>query len=317
MRAVALLPATLALGARANTNFPTQPITIIVPYAPGGSIDAVARLVGASMSKTLGQSVIIENKPGAAGVIGADFVRRAEPSGHTLLCTANGSFTIAPRMLAKRPFAASDFRAVGAIGSTPMVLAASAKGRFKTFEQLLDFAKSHPDEVTLAHPGNGTTNHVAILRLQELTRARFTIVPYKGSAPALSDLIGGQVDGMVDQLPSSMPHIKAQRLLPLAVTSKAMAPDLPSARPIAERLGTDFDVSTVTGVLAPAGTPAEVVETVNRALNAALADAEVIGRLKDLGVVPSPGTSTKFGDFLLAEDQMAETMFRQGLLKAE
>ena len=317
LQAMGLLPATIALRAHAQSQFPNQQMTIVVPYAPGGNVDAMARLIGVSISKTLGQPVVVENKPGAAGVIGSDFVRRAAPSGYTLLCTANGSFTVAPRMLAKRPFEATDFTAVAAIGSTPMVLVANTNGRFQTFAQMMEFAKSRPEEVTIAHPGNGTTNHVAIVRLQDATGARFTIVPYKGSAPALSDLLGGQIDAMVDQLPSSLPHIKTQRLVGLAVTSEQTAPDLPSVKPLAELIHANFNVSTVTGILAPAHTPTEVLEILNRAVNTALTDTEITGRLKDLGVVPTGGTAEKFGDFLLAEDQMAETLFRQGLLKSE
>lgn len=317
LRALGLSPAAIAWEAHAQGKFPSQQITIVVPYAPGGNVDAMARLVGVFVSKMLGQPVVIENRPGAAGIIGSDFVRRAEPSGYTLLCTANGSFTMAPRMLAKRPFEAADFAAVAAIGSTPMVLATNAKGRFQTFAQMIEFATSHPDEVTIAHPGNGTTNHVAILRLQEATGARFTIVPYKGSAPALSDLLGGQIDAMVDQLPSSLPHIKMQKLTALAVTGENPAPDLPMVRPLAQLIHADFNVSTVTGILAPAYTPIEILDTLNGAVNAALVDVETATRLKDLGVVPTSGIARKFGDFLLAEDQMAEALFRQGLLKSD
>ncbi|MDR0215601.1 MAG: tripartite tricarboxylate transporter substrate binding protein [Comamonas sp.] len=317
LQALATIPACSLPNTHAQEKYPSQAITIVVPYAPGGNVDAMARLVSVQMGKTLGQAVVIENRPGAAGVIGTDFVNRSKPNGYTLVCTANGSFIVAPRMVPKRPFQTTDFAAVGSIGSTPMVLEGNPKGRFKTLSELIGFAKAHPEEVTLGHPGNGTTNHIAILRLQEVTGARFGIVAYKGSAPALNDLLGGQIDGLVDQLPSSLPHIKAHKLIPYALTSKEGSSDLPGVKPLADSGYPNFEVTTVTGLLAPAKTPSAIMEALNKALGSALADSDVQRRLRTLGTNPMPGSAKQFADFLLTEDQSAESMFRQGLLRPE
>ena len=317
LQAFAAMPAYAAWSANAQEKYPIQPITMVVPYAPGGNIDAMARLVSVHMGQALGQPVVIENRPGAAGVIGTDFVNRSKPNGYTLVCTANGSFVVAPQMMPKRPFRPADFATVGAIGSTPLVIEGSAKGRFKTFGEMIQFAKAHPEEVTLGHPGNGTTNHIAILRLQELTGARFGIIAYQGSAPALNDLLGGQIDGLVDQLPSSLPHLKAQKLVALALTSKEASPDLPGIKPLADLGYPDFEVTTITGLLAPAKTPPAIVQALNSALGTTLANAQVQGRLKELGTTPMPGSTQRFAEILAAEDRAAQAMFRQGLLRPE
>jgi len=317
MRVLAALPTSALWSAWAQESFPSKSITVVVPYAPGGSIDSMARLVSDQMAKVLGQAFLVENRAGAAGLIGADAVNRSKPDGYTLLCTANGSITVAPRMVPKRPFGFGDFAPVGAIGSTTMVLAGSASGRFKSLFELMAFAKANPGHVTIGHPGNGTTNHIAILRLQEASGVRFNIVPYKGSALALTDALGGQIDGLFDQLPSSLPQVKARKLIAFAVTSKDVSPYLPGVKPLAEAGFPNFNVTTVTGLFAPAKTPSEVVEILNRALQVALTDTQVLNRLKEMGADPMQGTARRLSEFLAAEDGAAETMFRQGLLKPE
>ncbi len=306
-----------ALSAHAQGAFPGQPITVVVPFAAGGNLDVMARVVGVPMGKALGQPIIIDNRAGAGGAIGHEYTARAEPNGYTLVCTANGSFAVTPRLMPKRPFQASDFAPIGMIGVTPLVLEVPAASRFKDFADMLAYAKANPGKVSIAHSGNGTTNHIAILRMQEATGAQFTIVPYKGSGPALNDLLGSQVDAMVDQLPSSLAHLKAEKLRPLAVTTAARAPDLPNTPTLAELGLAKFDVSTAAGLLAPAKTPAAVVEQLNKALNGALADADVQKRLRELGTVPMPMTAAKFRAFLMDEDAKAEAMFKSGAIKAE
>ncbi len=310
-------PATLAMGAHAQGEFPTQVITIVVPFAAGGNLDVMTRMVATPMSKLLRQPVVIDNRAGAGGVIGHEFVSRAAPTGYTLVCTANGRFTVTPRMVAKRQFQASDFVAIGGIGETPLVLEVPANSRFRDFASMIAFAKANPEKVSLAHPGNGTTNHIAILRLQQATGAKFAIIPYKGSALALNDLLGSQVEGMVDQLPSSLPHIRAQKLVPLAVTTSVRAADLPNVPTLAELGLEKFEVSTVTGLLAPAKTPAAIISILNQALNTALADTDVQKRLKDMGSMAISGTPTKFQEYLLSEDRAAEALVRNGALTPE
>lgn len=315
---LALATPTFHLGiASAKDAFPSRSITLVVPYPAGGNLDAMTRAVAVPMSKILGQPIVVDNRAGAGGIIGHEYTKRAAPDGYTMVCTANGSFAVTPRLLPKRPFVASDFVAVGGIGETPLVLEVGRNSRFQDYTSFIAYAKANPEKVSIAHAGNGTTNHVAILRLQEATGVKFSIIPYKGSAPALNDLLGGQVDSMIDQLPSSLPHLKAKKLSPLAVTTTSRAFDLPDTPTLRELGVSNFEVSTVTGLLAPAKTPPNIVRTVNAALNTALAQAEVQTLLRNLGSRGIPNTPEAFQNYLAGEDQNAEKMLRAGLLEKQ
>jgi len=175
--------------ALAQAAYPTRPITIIVPYPPGGNLDVITRLISPSMSQSLGQTIVVDNKPGAGGLIGHAFTARATADGYTILTTANGSLAYAPKLQPQPPFKATDFAALGSIAETPMVLEVNANGRFKSVADFVAYAKEHPGQVTIGHSGNGTTNHVAILLLEQAAHVKFNIVPYKGSAPAVTDLL--------------------------------------------------------------------------------------------------------------------------------
>lgn len=302
----------------AQNTYPTRPITIIVPFAPGGNLDVTARIVGAELSKILGQPVAVDNKAGAGGAIGHQALARANPDGYTLLTTANGSFAVTPRLQqGKRPFEAKEFAPIGMIGITPLVLEVHGTEKFKNFKEFLSYAKANPGQITVGHSGNGTTNHVAILQLEEAAGIKLNIVPYKGSGPALSDLLGGQIDAVVDQLPSSMSYLKSGKLSPLAVTTTQRAPDLPEVPTFVESGLKNFNVSTASGLLAPANTPAMVIEQLNKALNLALQNKDVAGRLISLGSAPTPMSSKEFGEFLMNEDAKAEALVKRGVLVAE
>lgn len=232
---LASIAASLPLMAGAQERYPAQPITVIVPFAAGGNLDVTTRLLTAAMSKTLGQPFVVDNRLGAGGVIGHVAGARASANGYTLTSTANGSFVVTPRLQpGKRAFDMADFKPIGAFGVTPLVLEVQASSRFKTVGEFLAYAKANPEKVSVGHAGNGTTNHVAILQLQQITGARFTVVPYKGSGPALTDLLGGTLDAVVDQLPSSLSHLRADKLRALAVTTPTRAADLPKVPTLAE-----------------------------------------------------------------------------------
>lgn len=323
LKATLVAPVLPALGAlqvpsaMAQDKYPTQPITLIVPFAPGGNLDIVARAVSVPMGQILKQSIILDNRAGAGGVIGHELAARAAPNGYTLVASANGSFAVTPRLTpGRRPFVAADFVGVGMIAITPLVLEVPAGGPYKTFKDFLAYAKANPGKVSVAHPGNGTTNHIAILRLQEALNIQLNIVPYKGSAPALNDLLGKQVDAMVDQLPSSLPHIRSNKLRALAVTTQARATDLPDVATLAELGAPGFDISTATGILAPAKTPADVVAQVNKALNTALAEKDVQARIRQMGSIPTPMSVAEFQAYLKDEDRKAEALLASGALKA-
>ena len=302
----------------AQDNYPNKPITVIVPFAPGGNLDVSTRIVASEMSKTLGQPITVDNRAGAGGAIGHQALARANPDGYTLLTTANGSFAVTPKLRpGKRPFEPNEFAPIGMIGVTPIVIDVLAGGKFKTLKDFLAYAKANPGKLTVGHAGNGTTNHVAILQLEEAAGIKLNVVPYKGSNPALSDLLGGQIDAVVDQLPSSMSHLRGGKLIALAVTTPQRAPDLPDVPTLAESGLKGFDVSTATGFLAPANTSPQIIDKLNKALNQALKNKDVESRLLGLGSQPTPMTSAQFRDFLMSEDAKAEALVKQGILTAE
>jgi len=302
----------------AQSQYPDKPITLVVPFAAGGNLDVMARLVGASMSRTLGQPIVVSNRGGAGGLIGHESVARAQPDGYTIAITANGSFAVTPKLAAKPSFKTSDFLPIGAIAATPMVIAVPASSRFANIADLISYAKANPEGVSIGHAGNGTTNHVAILQWEAATGIAFNVIPYKGSAPAVTDVLGGQIDAIVDQLPSALPHIQAQRLRALAVTTGNRAKDLPQTPTLGEQPGLNgFDVSTTTGLLAPAHTPQTIIDTLNAALNQALAEDAIVERIKTLGSEPRPTTPAQFQAFLNQEDAKALELLKRGKLKAQ
>jgi len=319
---------TLSLGLTANmalpsvlhaqSQYPDKPITLVVPFAAGGNLDVMARLVGASMSRTLGQPIVVSNRGGAGGLIGHESVARAQPDGHTIVVTANGSFAVTPKLAAKPSFNTSDFLPIGAIAATPLVIAVPASSRFANIADLIAYAKANPQGVSIGHAGNGTTNHVAILQLEAAADLAFNVIPYKGSAPAVTDVLGGQIDAIIDQLPSSLPHIQAQRLRALAVTTPDRAKDLPQTPTLGEQTGLQgFDVSTTTGLLAPAHTPRTIIHALNAALNQALTEDAIVARIKALGSEPRPTTPAQFQAFLNQEDAKALELLKSGKLKAQ
>ena len=310
--------ALIPWGAQAQADYPNKPITIVGPFAPGGNLDVSARIVTPEMSKILGQSIIIENKAGAGGAIGHQAIARASPDGYTLVTTANGSFTVTPRLQpGKRPFEPGEFTPVGMIGITPCVIEVLATSKFKNLDDFIKYAKANPGKVTVGHSGNGTTNHVAILLFEEAAGIKLNVIPYKGSAPALSDLLGGQIDAVVDQLPSSLNHLRGGKLKALAMTVPKRSVDLPDVPTLDESGFKGFDVATASGFLAPANTPAPVIEKLNAALNQSLANKDVQNRLLGLGSEPSPMTTAQYRDFLMREDAKAEALLQRGTLKPE
>ena len=301
----------------AQATYPSRPITIIVPYPPGGNLDVVTRLISPSMSQSLGQTIVVDNRPGAGGLIGHGLTARAPADGYTILTTANGSLAYAPKLQPTPPFKAADFAALGSIAETPMVLEVNASARYKSVADFLAYAREHPGQVTIGHSGNGTTNHVAILLLEQAAHVKFNIVPYKGSAPAVTDLLAGQIDAVVDQLPSSMPFLRDGRFHALAMTTKQRSADFPDIPTLAESGIAGFDVTTMTGLLAPAGTPGPVVDALNKALDDALKDPGIQEKLHKLGGIAHPSTPAQFQAFLVSEEAKADALIKSGALKSE
>jgi tripartite-type tricarboxylate transporter receptor subunit TctC len=301
--------------AQAQSKFPSKPITIIVPFAPGGNLDVITRLISPVMSRNLGQTIIIENRAGAGGLLGLQHVAKASPDGYTLAITANGSFVITPKLQAKPPITPVDFSPIGSVAVTPMVIEVNASAKIKDFKEFLNYARANPGKLSIGHSGNGTTNHAAILQLEQTASVKFNVIPYKGSGPAITDLLAGQIDAVIDQLPSSFPHINSGKFRPLALTTGERSSDLPNVPTISEFGLKGFNASTTAGLVMPARTPENIVLMLNNALNSALRDPEVKNRLKAIGSEVKPSTPAEFKAFLDQEEALTESLIKSGLLQ--
>jgi tripartite-type tricarboxylate transporter receptor subunit TctC len=297
-RLATLLCIVAATGATAQ-GFPTKPIRIIVPFAPGGNVDITARLVAPGLAEALGQPVVVENKPGAGGTIGADLVAKSPADGYTLLMGSNSTFSVAPSLYPKNPYhPIRDFAPVAMIATAPFVLVTPAAAASKSTRELVTLAKANPAKLTMASAGTGSSNHLVGELFQEISGARFTHVPYKGSGQALTDLMGGQVDLLFDQITSAASHIQAGKLKALMVTAPRRVPMLPDVPTASEAGYASFEATNVTGLIAPAGTPREVVEKLNAATQKVIAQAAIQERLAQIGAAPAGGPPERFGDYI-------------------
>ena len=297
--------------------FPSKPVTIVVPFAPGGNTDIVARTVAVALGKVLGQSVIVDNRAGAGGSIGAMQVARAAPDGYTLLLCGAGVVVTVPEMV-KTSYSRSNFAPLGLVNKGSMVLLArKSESRFKNFKELAAYARSGEGKLIAAHSGPGTPNHLALLQLETLLKTKFTIVSYKGSGPALIDLIGGQVDVHFDQVSSSLQHIKGGALQPLAVLGPTQDPSLPGVQTVAELGFGEIDGTTYVGVLAPSGTPKAVQDKLAAALAQAVKDPQTVNSARELGSVAYSSTPQEFARLLDAEYALASQATKDGRLKAD
>ena len=264
-------------------NFPSKPVHIIVPWPPSGNVDITARTIAPALSDALGQQVIVENRAGAGGTIGTAAVAKSAPDGYTLALGSSGTIANAPAVYKTIPYdPIRDFTAIGPIQSVPIVLTAAPKTPVTTYKEFVELAKSR--NVSIASAGNGSSNHLAIELLMRRANLKLTHIPYKGSGPAITDLLGSQVDSMMDQLTASIGHIRDGRLKALAVTSKARSPLLPNVPTLAELGLAGFEASTWTGIFGPAGMPPAVVERLNAALRKAMAVESVRERYRSMGV---------------------------------
>jgi len=269
----------------AAQDFPNRPVRIVVPWPPGGNVDITARTVQAALADALGQQVLVENRPGAGGTVGSAQVAKAPPDGYTLLLGSSGTITNAPAVYKNISYdPVKDLTAIGPIQSTPMVLTAAPKTPVRDYAEFLAYIKTKGTPVSVATAGNGSSNHLALELLMRQAKLPLLHVPYKGSGPAITDLLGSQVDAMVDQLSASIGHIRDGRLKALAVTSKARSAQLPNV-PTLDELGVkDFEVSTFTGIFGPAGMPAPVAEKLHVALKKALSVESVREKYRSMGV---------------------------------
>ncbi len=298
--------------------FPSKPITLVVPFAPGGNIDVIARSIAPSLSKSTGQSVVVENKPGAGGAIGSAYVARSAPDGHTLLVATTNTISVLPYMLKTPPYKPDGFEPISLAAVSPLVVVVRKDDkRFPDAKSLMNAAKNSPSSVSVGHAGQGTSNHIAILRLEDAVKVNFNVIPYKGSAPALTDLMGGQIDFVVDQITSSKPFIDSGSLRILAVLTRDRDPGLPDAPSLREAIGVDLDASTTAGILAPPGTPQITVKALNAAFKKAIDDSGVRGRLRVVGSSARSSSPQEWTAMLNQESINSQALFQAGKIKAE
>jgi tripartite-type tricarboxylate transporter receptor subunit TctC len=299
--ALAALLALASVGAHADT-YPSKPIKLIVPFPAGGTTDIVARTIGQELTKTWGQQVIVENRPGAGGNIGSEAVAKAPADGYTLLMGTVGTHGINASVYKKLPYdAVKDFAPITLATSVPNILVVHPALPVKSVKELIAYAKANPGKLNFASSGNGTSIHLAGELFKTMTGVQMTHVPYKGSAPALTDLLGGQVQLMFDNMPSALPHVKTGKLRALAVTAAKRSPATPDLPTIAESGVPGFEATSWFGLLAPAGTPKEIVTKLNKEVVRILKTPDVKERLLAQGAEPVGNSPEQFAGHIKAE----------------
>jgi len=312
-----MLP-TAALSADAPEAWPTKRITYVVPFAPGGNTDTLARIISEKLTGTLGQPVIVDNKPGAGGNIGSDFVAKAKPDGYTILGGTISSHAINSSIYPKMPYdATKDFEPITLIASSPLVLAVPANSPYKTAKDLLAAAKAKPGDLTFASAGTGTSPHLAGELLKSVAHVDVTHVPYKGSGPAVTDLIAGHVQFMFDTALIVGPHIKAGKLRPLAVTSSKRVKTLPDVPTLVEAGLPGYEIGSWQAIFAPAGTPKPIVQKLNTSIVGVLKMPDVQERLAGLGMDTVAGTPDELGQFQKAEVVKWSKIVKEANIKPE
>jgi tripartite-type tricarboxylate transporter receptor subunit TctC len=311
-RTLIALAAAVALpgAALAQANWPTKPVRIVVPFAPGGTTDILARVLAPELSKAFGQQFIVDNRGGAGGNIGADHVAKADADGHTLLMGTVGTHGINKALYSKLPYdPQKDFAPITLVAGVPNIMvmnAARAKELgINTVPDFIRYAKANPGKLNMASSGNGTSIHLAGELFKAKTGVFMTHIPYRGSGPAVRDLIGGTMDVMYDNLPSAMPHIQAGSLKAFAVTSAMRSQALPDIPTVAEAANLPgFEASSWFGMLAPAGTPPEIVSRLQVEIAKALKLPEINTRLAGLGAIPSGNSPQEFASLIDSEIAM-------------
>lgn len=301
LKAVAAGLLLLSFGLHAET-YPARPIRLVVPFPPGGPTDVLARIVATRLAEKLGQGVVVDNKPGASGMIGADMVAKAAPDGYTLLANAS-IHVINPSLYAKPRYdAIADFAPIGNLADVPLVLVVNPQVPARSVQELIALAKSAKPPLSFASSGNATAQHLSGEAFKATIGAdSMQHIPYKGSSPALTDLVGGQVQLMFDSLPSSQPFIKSGSLRALAVTTSRRSSALPQIPTLAESGLPGFNFSTWYGMWAPAATPPAIVQRISREIAAIVRQPEVRQQFLALGAEPVGNTPEEFGAFTRSE----------------
>jgi tripartite-type tricarboxylate transporter receptor subunit TctC len=293
-------------------------LRLIVPFPPGGSTDILARAIGAKLGPALGQTVVIDNKPGAGGSTGAAEAARAEPDGNTLLMGHIGTLAVNPALYAKLPYdPLKSFVPVAWVARVPNVLVVHANSPIKTLADLVAKARAQPGKLTYSSGGNGSAAHISFEVLKLKANFFMLHIPYRGTAPSVTDLLGGQVDATFTGAPAVLPHVRNGRLRALAVSSPQRLPMLPDVPTVAESGFPGFDADQWYGLVAPAGTPAAVVTRLNAEINKALQTPAVAQQLASEGAIPTPSAPKAFGDLIASEIPRWADVVKAGNVKPD
>jgi tripartite-type tricarboxylate transporter receptor subunit TctC len=304
-----------ASGPSWSQDFPSKPLRMVVAYPPGGPVDVVARIIEEPLSKALGQPIIIEYKPGAGGVIGSDFVAKSRADGYTLLMGST-PLAIQETLVAKLPYSAlTDFTTISNVAEGPQVLVIPTKLPVNSVRELIDYAKAK-GSLNFASPSAGGSNHLAAEMFKGAAGINATHIPYKGSAPAEVDLIGGQVDFMFGALTTSLRHVESGRLRALGVTTKTRFANAPNIPTIAETLP-GFEVSSWYGLLGPKGIPPQITNRINAEVNKIILSADVRARLNKVDLEPSPGSADHFGQYLRQNTEAWRKVIKDNNVKTD
>jgi tripartite-type tricarboxylate transporter receptor subunit TctC len=316
MKKILLLALLVFSSSCFSQGWPNRPLKYIVPYPPGGFNDTLGRTLAAELPKALGQPVVVENKPGGNTIIGTDAAAKSPADGYTLFGAAL-PFSVV-QSLYKTPFdVTKDFAPITLAGVTPNLLVANPAMPFSDVKGLIAYAKANPGKLNYASTGNGSSNHLSFELFKTMTGVQVTHVPYKGSAPAVTDLIAGQVQVMFDNTPNVLPHVKAGKLKALAVSSKAHTPQAPEIPSVDEAGVPGYDVTVWFGVLAPAGTPRDIVQRLNREMVNILHSSEVRERFAKAGVQVAASSPEEFQRFLNAEVSRWAQVVKAANIKAD
>jgi len=298
--------------------FPNRPVRIVVPWPPSGNVDITARTLSPAFSEALGQQVIIENRAGAGGTIGTAAVVKSPADGYTLLLGSSGTVTSGPAVFKNLPYdPLKELVAIGPIQSVPIVLTAAPKTPVSTFQEFVALANSKPGGVSVASAGSGSSNHLALELLMRTANLKLLHVPYKGSGPALTDLLGSQVEAMMDQLTASIGHIREGRIKPLAISSPKRSPLLPNVPTFDESGVKGYEAATFTGIFAPSGVSPEVVQKLSSALKKAMSNEGVRERYRGMGVEIMDMGQAEFAAYVRTDFEKWKRVAREGNIVIE
>jgi tripartite-type tricarboxylate transporter receptor subunit TctC len=315
MRLFLYAVSAFAIAAHAQ-EFPGKPLRIVVPWPPSGNVDITARTVAPAFGEALGQQVVVENRAGAAGAIGSAAVAKSPADGYTLLLGSSGTITAGPAVWKNRQYEPlKDFVAVAPIQSVPIVLTAAPKTPITNYGEFISLAKSK--QVSVASAGSGSSNHLALELLMRMANLNLLHVPYKGSGPAITDLLGSQVDCMMDQLTASIGHIRDGRIKAIAISSAQRSPLLPSVPTLDEAGVKGYEAATFTGIFAPAGIPKNALEKLNAALRKALANPTVRERFGGMGVEIMDMSQAQFAAYVRTDYDKWQKVAREGNIVVE